>query len=165
MKNFALDLALTVPWATTHFLNDENLKNITYTALVIDKNSNEIKQHIGNKGTLQTNSANMAIKKLEKFAQREKHRLLARNVKIEVRAYGFLPVIHGFLVNDNDLYFSFTKMQGEVVEIEKIPYLYITRNSETSSRFFSVYNSWFDYTWESGRTVFIFDEGSISTSY
>ncbi|MCI5162146.1 MAG: hypothetical protein D3917_09025 [Candidatus Electrothrix sp. AX5] len=157
IQNFGLDLALTLPWAMNNFLSDQGVENIIYNALVIDGSSDIINEYVGAGGHINPD-IKATLSKLNGFVDRDCNKLNARNVKIEIRAYHLPPVIHGFLVNDDNLYFSLTDIHNNRVDIVALPYLYLQKNSERNNRLFRVYQSWFDYTWKKSRMIFKFSD-------
>ncbi len=165
IKNFALDLGYTASWATLHLLNDDKIENLKYYGLVIDPESDHIKEYVGVDGGIRIESARDAIARITSYAKKEASKLRLRSITIEIKAYSLPPVIHGFTVNNQDLYLGFTEIENSRVEGAKYPYLYYKydSNSNKNKHIFNVYNTWFNDTWIKSRTVFKFDsDGMVS---
>lgn len=154
IHNFGLDLETVVPWfvnkiGTNMQLNDVHL---VYKALVIDPNSELIKDMIDGKSDLNkltVNSRLEEIKKLDFFK--------LSKVDVEIRSYKLPPVIHGFLLNNKHLFLSFTEIDSGKLKGGSFPYVYMEFNhsSRLNKHYFNMFKTWFEHIWNSSKQAHI----------
>ena len=156
--NIALDMEVTWPFFSDFFEFDKDLKNSTYKGLIISP-------------TLKTKrlspswrtNINHQIEKYVNFLIKNSDMLNQRDISIKVRKNLTLPVIHGILVNDKHLIWSFIDLDdnGHIQGGNK-SYLYNTSSNQIGAYYIKVFKDLFNIFWEEGKEIEITKE--INTS-
>jgi hypothetical protein len=81
----------------------------------------------------------------------------ARPAKISWRGFPDLPMVRGFLIDDDHLFFGYFEWQSidgawQLHEQNKM-LVYARRGDELSTDSIEFFKSWFDYRWEIGRNL------------
>ena len=152
IRNFGLDLEVVVPWFAS-VLKNKNLLGVEihYEGLIIDKHSESIKCLIDGKSDIKSEVAGIRLQELKNFNfKRYEH------VKVDVRNYTFPSTIHGFMINENYLFLSFTEIKNNKMFGGWFPYVYIKYNdtSKLNSHFMGMFKSWFDYIFSISPQVY-----------
>ncbi|MGL1957538.1 MAG: hypothetical protein OCD00_09510 [Colwellia sp.] len=142
IDNFGLDLE-TVSSMFKYTLQDQSKsRDIVYRGLIIDPESSVIKSSCGGGSNLCQETAQAAIQTLNKINEATEYSL-----SIDLNSYDALPVMHGFLIDDEHLIMGFTHFSNGGLVGGSSPYIYVKRDrsSPFKESLFVTYKSWFDY--------------------
>lgn len=154
IDNFGLDLQSVIPWIEDHITTKElNNVEIKIKSLIINPNSENIKNLLGAPGNIRSSTVLSSIDTANEFNNLEN--LL--NFSLQIRQYNLPPIFHGFLLNKEHLFIGFTELHGGKIEGGKKPYLHLWKDGKTKSDFnlhyFQFFKDWFDYFWSISKEV------------
>jgi hypothetical protein len=126
-------------------------------ALLIDTNSRYLKGLIDGKSDITSHSIKASINAAQRIESYDLYK-----VNIEIRQYKLPVIFHGFIINDEHLFISFTEIiEGNLFGGSK-PYIHLKKEGEPVSNitqhFFNFFNDWFDYYWKSAKTIVTIDK-------
>jgi hypothetical protein len=159
IRNWGFDLSTTVGWIINYF-EDVGIEGITYRALVIDWTSPYMQELFSvEESDASPSQARDSVEKLREFSRRRAHLLRSRKIAVEVRGYSVLPVIHGFLIGDQRLYFGLTEISGGVILGARLPYMCVTASDKSAMvrHLFGTYKSWFEHVWSRSTPILKFE--------
>jgi hypothetical protein len=167
VRNIALDMEVTWGYVRDHYLNKTSVRGIRWRSLMIDAASPDILQM--QSGTVSVGIARSQEQQILQSLPRMSSALRERFVDFEVRAYPSVPVLHGFLIDNDTLFLSFcsverrTTASGEVRELIGSPNPYwcfeSTSDNPSAAHFIQAFASWFDYLTGISRAVWPADAG------
>lgn len=103
--NLALDMKTTWTYIRDKYIHDRTITDIHWRSLMIDPNSAAIKSLQSH--TVSTATATDKIQRMQQLFPKERANLDDRRIHVKVRAYDSVPIMHGFLVDDDVLFLSF----------------------------------------------------------
>ncbi len=147
IKNLALDMQTTFNeiW---HLMVDNELRQVEYYGLVIDPEAPEIQAHC--KVGVSPQAAEASIAAFKRLAAEYAEQFKANQIKIEIRKYSHLPLLHGVAINDRHAFWSLTEMNRFGIKGGPDPYntahakLPVSTDQPSGLRSF---RSWFDHYW------------------
>lgn len=156
VKNLGLDGELTLKWIQSEIISNPDVSNVDYRCVIINPDSPFILPLIDPDLDLppvefiQSASAREMINKFNAYANNDD--LKRRNINLQVRTYDYPPSIHGFSINDNELYFGYTtfkdgKLSGGVDAYE---YVLSSDKCKLAKHYWNSFNTWFEYLWAQG---------------
>jgi hypothetical protein len=159
IRNIALDMEVTWPLLREMILHPdrpEQLRNITWQSVMIDPKEKEIQRHSSD--TVSARVARDAEKQIKLFCEQHHGALEERGIKFECKAYGQLPIMHGFMFNNEVLFFSLCNVKRGRLVGSPTPYIEMSTSrakpsDRTSKYFLEAFNGWFEYYWEHGRKI------------
>jgi|GEM_PF-3948271 len=153
VKIFGLDLQTITPWLITKVIHDDLYNNtfLKFRFLIIDPEDNLINSIIDEESDISKDAIFNSIqnaKAIDKIPDVDRF-------DFELRKYSMLPIIHGFMVDDEFLGLAFTKIENSKLYGGIYPYFYLYGNttSALSNLLFGVYKSWFEFYWEHSLSV------------
>jgi hypothetical protein len=158
VRNIALDMEVTWPIVRDKILGPlppQQFRDITWQSLIIDSLDEKIQRHSSE--TVSVIRAQAVEDSIRDFCKRHESEWEERNVKFECRTYSVLPTIHGFLFNNEVLFFSVCGMKGGKLVGSPNPYIEMTvsgkRQSDKAPHFIQAFDGWFEHFWKHGRHV------------
>jgi hypothetical protein len=146
IKIIALTLASVWP-QIRDILRDNNYRNIDIKLLQLDPDLTDLDSiHLGWR-----KEVTQIHEHIENYLNSNKDDLEKRNITIEVKRYKHGPCIHGYLVNDKNLFFSLCKWEtksGGRIELEGHPNFYEhfdNREDEKQRPYFELFDNWFNH--------------------
>jgi hypothetical protein len=159
IKDFGLDLETVMPWINHEITRFEKINNIPFDmkALLINPASKYLNQLIDGESDVTSNSITASI-----AAARHLNRYNLCRVKFELKQYELPVIFHGFMINDEHLFISFTEIiDGKLFGGSK-PFIHFKKNREPVSsitqHFFNFFNNWFDYYWNDATSIVKLDK-------
>jgi hypothetical protein len=155
IRNIALDMEATWPLLRELLLPDDS-ENITWQSLMIDSRAKTIQDHSSE--TVSVSVARDVETKIQEFCAQNKADFAERRIKFECRTYKTLPILHGFLIDGNSLFFSLCGIKkGKLVGAVN-PYIHLEsprhpKRDEAAAHFIRAFEGWFEYNWQVGRRV------------
>lgn len=160
VRNIALDMERT--WA---LIRDELMrrswpKTLEWRSLMVDGSAEVIKKLENSGPLISARMARLRASEILKHCSTEVDALAKANVTFACRAYSEVPIVHGFLIDEQILFASFCADDGTVLTI---PPSYIRFDSKpgspseldttTAEHFIRVFSGWFNSRWEKARPV------------
>ncbi|RYY33867.1 MAG: hypothetical protein EOP46_15195 [Sphingobacteriaceae bacterium] len=153
--NFGLDLQSVMSWVTNTFVHETEFDEIQFEikSLIINPESSFLKDIIDGESNITTNTVNTSIanaKKLQSYKNLKKF-------DFKIRQYDNFPIYHGFIINDEHLFVSFTYFnEGKLIGRNQ-PYLHVTSEGENPSKltkhYFRFFKDWFNHYWKISTEV------------
>jgi hypothetical protein len=155
VRNIALDMEVTWHLVRDKILQYQEAENISWQTLMIDHKAEVIRKH--KSGTVSVSVARDVEEKIGELCSRCAPELARRNIKFECRAYSHLPILHGFMFNEDVLLFSLCGIEeGKLVGAPN-PYIRLGdthhAGDDATPHFLSAFNSWFEYYWTHSRVI------------
>jgi hypothetical protein len=154
VDNIALDMEITWPLLKSRIIENQSTKNVIWRSLMLDPNSNVIKKLAS--PTVDPKAARRQALEIKKKCDQFKSSLKRRKVKFQCRKYQTAPFIHGFLVNETELFVTLCHVDNKGKLIARPnPYFRFRKGSKSKAEenFFIVFNRWFDYHWRKEKRV------------
>jgi|GEM_PF-6361765 len=153
VKNIGLDWETTWPRFRYDLLDKLRFAPIELRCLLIDPDDERICRHCTD--VVSADIARITQGKIKAYINTRAGALRSGGVRFEIRAYGELPVVHGFTVNERHLFMSFTKPgeQGLTGGDEVYHYCLHDPGNHVIANYLSVFDSWFELHWRGGKTV------------
>lgn len=146
LKNIGLDLETVMPWLRYKLVTNEicSRSHIHYKGLIINPMSESVSGYINGASNVRSSFVTSSLESAENL-----NTLDIKNYNIEIRSYDCLPVIYGFLLNDNHLFLGFTEIKEGKISGGNTPYLYLKhdKTSILNVHYFNVFSSWFKKMW------------------
>ncbi len=152
--NFGLDLETVWPNLLVKIITQSlNWKNVDFKALIIDPESEKIKEYCDN--FISPSIAKETIKKAKIFLKKFETNLTNNNVDITIKKYQDLPIIHGFCINREYLFFSLTTFEHDELNGGYGTYIHVGENNEDQLRnyYLESFNSWFDHYFKTSEHI------------
>jgi Predicted nucleotide-binding protein containing TIR-like domain len=147
--NIALDMEVTWPMVRDGIISDRAVKNVAWRSLMIDPDSREIKSMAGDYVNPRT-ARNQQFSLIQTCRERAED-LKARGIEFECRAYSKPPVLHGFLIDRQELLMSLCGVKAGKLKFGSSPYWRFYKYGETDC--LAAFEDWFNYQWNSGKPV------------
>lgn len=151
IDNMGLDLE-TVHTMFSYTFNEKfSGRSIEYRGLIIDPENDRVKQVTNASSNLDIEVASRVINSMKNPSQQISENL--RNSDIKITKYPDIPIMHGFLIDDEHLFLGFSHFEQGGLVGGNTPYIYVQRDikSEFKKELFSMYSTWFDHYWNSGK--------------
>ena len=162
--NLALDMESTWTYIRDKYLDDRTITDIEWRSLMIDPTSAAIKALQSH--TVSTATATEKIQRMQEFFPKEHANLEGRRIHVKVRAYDSVPIMHGFLVDDDVLFLSFCGIRqvpatdnpaisvNELIGSPNAYWQFEKQSADSASGYFiSAFASWFEFLWKTGRHI------------
>jgi hypothetical protein len=155
IKNIALDLGVTWPRLQSfilEYLNNNKITSMAYQGLIMNP---EISQRVNIKIPEDfLNTINMSEENYKQFIQIQEEYLSQNNFSIVLKRNNFLPLVHGVLINQRHLIWSFLEIdeKGEINGGNKI-YNYSTPDDPVGQYHIDTFTNWFDHFWKCGNEI------------
>jgi len=147
--NFALDLEAT--WGPLRdALSSPSPENLTWRSLMLDPEWPGFRDISSDTISIERAKANAA--EIRRFFGKKGEELKRRNITFECRTYRSVPMIHGFMVNDDFLLLTILKRRrdGRVESLDN-SYLRFPARNETTEHMIQAFTDWFDHAWAQSR--------------
>ncbi len=105
--NFGLDHETVWPNLVATLIDTESIRNVTFKGLIIDPEAEIINQYCQDR--ISPEISRTTIGKVRNVIRKKRQQLEDRGILIDLRAYGDLPIIHGFGINRSVLFLSMTE--------------------------------------------------------
>lgn len=159
IRNIALDMETTWPLVYEIIQTPSlEVKDITWRSLMIDPQSPAIRKHGSN--TVSTSTARDQAKKMVAFFRQNEDEMARRKIRFECRAYADLPTMHGFLFNDEALFFTVCGIKKGKLAGSANPYIRFDRGGgaegqgdDSPAHFIGAFEDWFEERWRHARRV------------
>jgi hypothetical protein len=102
--------------------------------------------------------ARLREKEIKSYCRVAQADLRSRNISFACRVYSEVPVIHGFLINDKQLFVSMCSVGNQRLVGSPNPYLFVERPDTPGkdvggAHLLTVFETWFQHLWRKGRRV------------
>lgn len=156
IENIALDMEVTWRWIKDHVLDNPDRQDLSLYILFLDYQSEQFAKFESDSVSMKT-AYQREIEIVQYFRSDLSH-LHNRNISVSIRAYKELPVVHGFLFNDEHLFISVCGITDGKLVGSPNPYLVYEKPSARardlmSDHFHKVYRGWFDELWSHSRKI------------
>jgi hypothetical protein len=154
IKDFGLDLETVMPWLSHEITRFEKINHVPFEmkTLVIDPNSKYLNPLIDGKSDVTSESISTSI-----VAAKRLNRYNLCQVNFELRQYELPVIFHGFMINDEHLFISFTEIIDDKLYGGSKPFIHLKKVGEPVSgitqHFFNFFNNWFDYYWDNAKPL------------
>lgn len=154
IDNFGLDLETVMPWINTKIINSPKLENVTFEmrALILNPKSEYMKAYIDGHSSISTSTITASIQSAKRLSQLDLYKF-----KFSLRQYNLPPIFHGFVLNDEHLFISFSEIFDNKIIGGTKPYLHLCKQddniSEISMHYFNFFKNWFDYYWKTSIEI------------
>jgi hypothetical protein len=153
IKIIGLDLQSVTPWFFTKIIHDDIYDDslLTFRLLILNPDINLIKPLINGQSNISRDAILNSIKSIKSI---EEMRGIDR-LNLELRQYGFLPILHGFMVDDEFLGLAFSQIENNKLLGGIYPYIFIRRDDKSlmTKHLFELYASWFNFYWTNSKQV------------
>ena len=155
-ENIALDMELTWGWLREEVLEDPDRHNMSLRILFIDHRSKRLAKLKSESVSLEV--ARAREREMRAYFAGDVSHLRRRNVNITIAAYDEVPIVHGFLVNDKQLFISVCGIKDGRLLGSPNPYLVfekptVREKDRAGHHFCQVFRGWFDHYWQNARVV------------
>lgn len=160
--NIALDMGYTWNLIQDDVLNIKWEHTVKWRSLMVDPSWLSIQESNSLESMVQLSIAQGRIDQIQKFCEENKQAFESRNIQFECRAYGCEPVMHGFLLDNKQLYVGFHFSAS----LSPLPYLEFSAtddnglDADVSSQFTAVFRIWFDQQWKNARAIWPLESAS-----
>jgi hypothetical protein len=144
--NIALDMSVTWPFLESQFNQQQN-KNITFKSLVISPGNNTLLPSTWRR------NIKTQIENYTDFLNEQSDEIAKRSIEIELRLNKNIPIIHGFLVNDKHLLWSFLDIKDGKISGGDNFYHYSTPEDSLGQYYINIFRNWFDAWWDKGGII------------
>lgn len=157
VRNIALDMETTWPLLREMLLDPKHIVGVTWQSLMVDSSSDKIREAASE--TVSLVMAQEREKNILSFFEKHGKSLEKRHIRFECRAYGDVPVLHGFLCNSDTAFLSLCRIEeGKLVGAPN-PYIRLDRPKDQESdvaaeHFLSAFEDWFALAWARARRVY-----------
>lgn len=152
IKNLALDMQLILH-ELENIIHNTNFKNLEYRGLIINPESKAIRKFC--KIEVSAIGASHVIHAIPTILNHHQLDLEKRNISISIRKYSYLPILHGFILNDERAIWSLTEMTehgiigGNSIFCNDL----IQRKSTQQNSNAKSFLSWFDHNWSESLPI------------
>jgi hypothetical protein len=159
IKDFGLDLETVMPWISHEITRFKKINHIPFNmkTLVINPNSKYLNVLIDGNSDVTSENITASINSARHL---NRHNLC--RVGFELRQYDLPVIFHGFMVNDEHLFISFTEIIDNKLFGGSKPFIHLKKVGEPVSNitqhFFNFFNDWFDYYWENAKIIVKIDK-------
>lgn len=149
--NLGLDLESVTPWLNGSLfeISDFEDKQIHYKGLIVNTKNPQIEVLVNGSSNILDQDVNYSIGKIPLIAKK-----ISGRGSIELRFYDYVPVIHGFVVNNQHFFIGFTEVRNGKLQGGVFPYIYCKRNEGGSfnSHICDMFSSWVSYIWDDSKS-------------
>ena len=153
---FGLDLQSIIPWLITTFVQDDAYNNVylTFRLMLVNPNIKIIKPMIDDDSNISRDAITNSIKRVKSIADLND----IDRIQLELRQYKFLPIIHGYLVDNEYLGIAFTQVEKGKLYGGRYPYICCRKDgiSKFKNHLFGIYETWFEFYWRTGAEIIKF---------
>ncbi len=153
IKIFGLDLQTVMPWFMTKIIHDDFYNDIyiDFKCMLINPDLNIIRPLINGHSDISKDAIHNSIKNALAIGDIPN----IDRLTFEMRQYSLLPIVHGFMVDDEFIGIAFTEIENKKLYGGIYQYIHGTKNAE--SRFmkhlFGIFSSWFDFYWGNSKLI------------
>jgi len=145
VKIFAMTLATVWP-RIKEMLEKEDYRNVDIELLQVDPELERL-QYINRKWETESKYIHSDI---QDYKESNKDTLSEKKISIKVERYKYGPCIHGYLVNNDNLFLSLCqwKKRDGRIELEGHPFFYEhfdNRKDEKQRQYFELFDNWFNH--------------------
>lgn len=156
IANIALDMEITWRFLHDHLLAAQHRTDVTCRCLFLDYKS-AVTRRMSSR-TVSVATAKNREQEMREFCRRNSRNLTSRKIRFECRAYSALPFLHGFMIDQKQLFISFCAVRDGRLVGAPNPYLFFERPSTVAEdvgagHLFEVFDTWFEFTWTRSRRV------------
>lgn len=157
VKHLALDMGDAWDLLRDGIVKDENVRDVTWRCLMTDPESVTMHEAKAWSSSVDQQKARSAIAAIQDTLSDKilAGQLSIRKLAMEVRAYREIPVMHGFLVQDQALLWSMCDISPEgKLEATRTPYFRFKLGERAySSHVVNSFEHWFDYHWKTAGRI------------
>jgi len=153
IKIIGLDLQSVTPWFITKIIHcevyDDSL--LTFKLLILNPDIHLIRPLINGQSNISKDAILNSIKSIKSIEQMKG----VDRLNLELRQYGFLPILHGFMVDNEFLGLAFSQIENNKLLGGIYPYIFISRDDKSllTKHLFELFACWFDFYWLNSKEI------------
>lgn len=151
--NLALDMAVMWPKLRDCIFQ---YANITWDSLILDpraETTDAFKRELA--VNIDTSKIDAVVRDIQRYCRDKKRDMQQKNIRFRCRAYRTVPVLHGFLVNRENLLVSLCGIENNYLTGARNRYLqfHVKEDKELAENYIRIFESWFSACWKTGLKV------------
>jgi hypothetical protein len=151
IEHLGLDLEVAWRLIRNDVLAKAAIRDVHWRCVMTDPNSELLRKATSESVSLEI--AAERIKDIRKWCLANATALAARNVRFECRAYGSLPVMHGFLIKGAGLLLSVCDIRDGRLQADRLPYWEFA-DAPANTHMITCFSNWFEHLWTTGTSVY-----------